>query len=114
MSWLWLIIFCLIFGWLVALTILLAKILKHKTLVSRQGDTRLMSWSLIKFNPFQEMGGQHSFVVTLLDGSRSGFIMTGLHGRGLTRFYIKQVTNGRADQPLSEEEQRGLAQAKHE
>ena len=51
----------------------------------------MFSWSLIRFNPFSEVGGHHSFVLTLLDMHKNGVVLTGLHGRGLTRFYTKLV-----------------------
>lgn len=66
---------------------------------------------MVKFNPFSEVGGQHSFVITLLDGAKSGIVLTGLHGRGLTRFYVKQIDQGQPDQKLSDEENECLRQA---
>ena len=75
------------------------------------GNLPAFGWSLVHFNPFSEVGGQHSFVITLLDPHKNGVILTGLHGRGLTRFYTKLISNGLSDQPLSAEEIRGLKEA---
>lgn len=68
-------------------------------------------WSFVKYNPFPETGGEYSFIITLLDGLKNGIILTSLHGRGVTRFYAKEITGGVADQDLSQEEQQALHKA---
>jgi hypothetical protein len=65
--------------------------------------------SLVRFNPFRELGGDHSFVVVLLDGGYDGFILTGLHTRDRTRVYLKEVTKGKCKLELSNEEKKALA-----
>lgn len=98
-------------SWLVFLTVWVILISRRKNKSQATGVSALWSWSLVKFNPFAEVGGEHSFVITLLDGTKSGVILTGLHGRGLTRFYVKQVENGKPDQKLSDEETESLKKA---
>ena len=71
----------------------------------------LRHWSLVRFNPFSDTGGEQSFVIALLNDSGDGLIITSLHGRGVARFYTKKVTRGQADQELSSEEKTALAQA---
>lgn len=61
-------------------------------------------WNLYKFNPFNNTGGEQSFVLTLLDGHKNGIVLTVLNGRGMTRFYAKKVENGISQQQLSAEE----------
>ena len=51
---------------------------------------------LMRFNPFEDTGGDQSFVVTLLDGGDNGIVISSLHSRGGTRVYAKPVTNGKA------------------
>ena len=63
---------------------------------------------LERFNPFKEMGGGHSFSLSLLDGKNRGVILTGLHARERTRVYIKKVESGKSDLELSKEEKRAL------
>lgn len=68
--------------------------------------------SVIRFNPFKEVGGNQSFSVALLDGKNSGVIISSLHTREGTRVYAKPVTSGQADGfPLTEEEKTAIAQA---
>lgn len=63
---------------------------------------------LIKYNPFNESGGDHSFSLTLLDGNKNGIIITSLHARERTRLYIKEVSSGKVKVDLSEEEKKSL------
>lgn len=53
-------------------------------------------FSLTRFNPFENTGGDQSFIVTLLNGQNDGIILTSLHSRTGTRIYAKQITAGRA------------------
>lgn len=63
---------------------------------------------LIKFNPFNETGGDHSFSLALLDGYKNGIIITSLHTRERTRVYLKDVLAGKSKIDLSEEEKKAL------
>jgi len=64
---------------------------------------------LTRFNPFKDTGGNQSFILTLLDSSNSGIILTSLHNRDNTRIYAKPIANGEADKlTLSPEEKECL------
>ena len=62
----------------------------------------------LRFNPFQDTGGDNSFVIALLDGKDNGIVLSSLYMREGTRLYAKQITRGAAKQPLSDEEQKVL------
>src|SRR3989344_6081928 len=47
--------------------------------------------ALIRFNPFEETGGDQSFVIALLDSKDNGIIISSLHSRSGTRVYAKEV-----------------------
>lgn len=67
---------------------------------------------LVRFNPFEELGGDQSFILVLLDSHLSGVIITSLHAKETTRVYAKPVKNGEAhDVLLSKEEKVALAKA---
>lgn len=66
---------------------------------------------LVRFNPFSETGGDHSFSLALLDGKNNGFVMTGLHTRERTRLYIKPIRNLKSSYELSAEEQKAVNEA---
>ncbi len=67
---------------------------------------------LVRFNPFDELGGEHSFSLALLDGKDTGLVLTGLHTREKTRVYIKNIKQGKSKYALSKEEKRALDKAK--
>lgn len=71
----------------------------------------LQKVSLIRFNPFSEMGGDHSFSLAILDANLTGFVITGLHTRERTRVYTKKIENGKCRQDLSKEEKEALKKA---
>lgn len=66
---------------------------------------------IVRFNPFQDSGGDQSFAIALLDEGGSGVIVSSLHGRAETRIFAKQVTNGRSKHALSDEEQQAIRAA---
>ena len=66
---------------------------------------------LVKFNPFNETGGDHSFSLALLDGNKNGIIITSLHTRERTRFYLKEVKSGKSLIELSEDEAKALKES---
>ena len=58
-----------------------------------------------RFNPFSNTGGDQSFILGLLDGNKNGVVISSLHSRENTRFYIKTVVEGVGDpHPLSDDE----------
>jgi hypothetical protein len=67
---------------------------------------------LVRFNPFEDTGGNQSFALALLDESDDGFIISSLHSRTGTRIYAKVVTNGKADTNLSTEEAQAIEEAR--
>jgi hypothetical protein len=66
---------------------------------------------LVRYNPFEETGGNQSFALALLDATGDGWVLSSLHARSGTRVYVKAIKGGRADTGLSEEETAALAQA---
>lgn len=67
--------------------------------------------SLVRFNPFREIGGDHSFSFVLLNGKENGVIITTLHTRERTRVYAKAIKNGKSEIELSSEEKKALLKA---
>lgn len=67
---------------------------------------------MVRFNPFKDLGGDHSFSIALLDAKDTGLVITGLHTRERTRVYVKAVKKGKAEHELSGEEKKALNKAK--
>ena len=66
---------------------------------------------LVRYNPFEDTGGNQSFALALLDATGDGWVLSSLHARGGTRVYAKAIRDGRSDQGLSAEETAAIAQA---
>lgn len=66
---------------------------------------------LVRFNPFEETGGNQSFALALLDGHGDGFVVSSLHARAGTRVYAKAIANGVSETALSAEESEALRMA---
>ena len=66
---------------------------------------------LVRYNPFEDTGGNQSFALAMLDAKGAGWILSSLHARQGTRFYAKAVKAGRSETSLSEEEQAAIKQA---
>ena len=67
--------------------------------------------SVIRFNPFNEMGGNQSFVIALLDAENNGFVISSLFVKEASRVYAKTIKKGKSDYSLSKEEQEAIAKA---
>ena len=66
---------------------------------------------LVRYNPFEETGGNQSFALALLDADGDGWVLSSLHARTGTRVYAKAIVGGRSDTGLSDEETAAIKQA---
>jgi hypothetical protein len=87
------------------------KIKKEINRINNLDVGHIQKLGLVRFNPFNEIGGDHSFSLAVLDGDNNGIIITGLHTRDRTRVYAKGVAKGKSDLDLSEEEHKALLKA---
>jgi hypothetical protein len=65
--------------------------------------------AIVRYDALQEMSGQLSFSLALLNAVGDGVVLTSINGRAETRTYAKPVRAGKGLQELSPEE----AQAVH-
>lgn len=79
--------------------------------IQEEGKFHVQKIGLVRFNPFRETGGDHSFSMALLDGRKTGILITGLHTRERTRLYMKAIKNGKSEFDLSAEEKKALEKA---
>ncbi len=67
---------------------------------------------LLRYNPYDETGGDQSFSLALLNGEGSGLVVTSLHSRAGTRVFAKPVVKGKsAGYNFSEEEEKVVKKA---
>lgn len=60
--------------------------------------------SLVRYDAYNELSGQQSMSIALLDDSRSGIVLSCIHHRDQARVYAKQVHGGQGELELSPEE----------
>lgn len=80
--------------------------------LKKDGLGDIQKVGIVRFNPFAETGGDQSFVLCLLDGQDTGFVLLSLHGREGTRTYIKPVRQGKSRYELSKEELQAIEEAR--
>lgn len=71
----------------------------------------LQKVGLVRFNAFDDVAGQQSFSLALLDNQGNGVVITSLFGRTESRCYAKPVFGGESPHRLSEEELEAIRQA---
>lgn len=90
----------------------LEELVKKLEQLEDKSEYHIQKVGMVRFNPFRDLGGDHSFSIALLDAKDTGLIVTGLHTRERTRVYVKEVKKGQAEHELSEEEKKALNKAK--
>ena len=63
-----------------------------------------------KYNAFEDMGGETSFVIALLDHNNDGILLNGVSSQNATYVYTKEVQRGTVKTALSKEESVTLEQ----
>lgn len=73
---------------------------------------RSLQWlGVLRFNPFDDVGGDQSFALALVDGYGNGVVMSSLHMRDVTRVYAKPLKKWEAGHHLTDEEKQAIANA---
>jgi hypothetical protein len=68
---------------------------------------------LVRFNPFEDLGGDQSFSLALLDRNDNGIVITSLFLKEGNRIYSKLIENGNSKYKLTPEEKLAISIAKH-
>ena len=82
--------------------------------VDRRVDGALSKTALVRYDAFQQKGGEQSASIALLDGERSGVVVSAIQGRDYARIYVKELSRGKAAVTLSPEEQEAVERAMSE
>lgn len=64
--------------------------------IEKKGEGYISRMDLMRYNPYDETGGDMSFSIALLDKAGSGVVVTSLHSRSGTRVFGKPVLMGRS------------------
>ena len=66
---------------------------------------------IVKYDAFQQMGGQLSFSLALLDENNNGFVLNSVHSTEGCYTYTKEIKNGECAISLGDEEKKALSMA---
>jgi len=77
-----------------------------------QGKFHLQKIGLVRFDPFERMAGEQSFVLALLDNEDNGIVLNFISTKEGLRVYTKRIKNRQAvDMELSQEEKEAIKNA---
>ncbi|TSC74752.1 MAG: hypothetical protein G01um101433_1003 [Parcubacteria group bacterium Gr01-1014_33] len=80
----------------------------HLARVEKVSKVSIHKVGFLRFNPFQDTGGDNSFALALLDSENNGVLISSFYAREGTRVYAKQIIGGHTRHPLSAEEKKVL------
>lgn len=79
--------------------------------VDRRVDDTVSRTGIVRYDAYENAGGQQSASVALLDSARTGVVLSAIQGRDYARIYVKELDRGRASVALSPEEQAAVNRA---
>lgn len=80
---------------------------------SIEGRSRLClsKTGIVNFDAFDDVSGNQSFSLAILDGRNSGFVITSIYGNSSSNSYVRQIHEGKSSTPLLDEEQQAIDMA---
>ena len=92
----------------------IAQLMSRCATIEKEERLHIQKIGLLRFNPFKDTGGDHSFILTLADSYDTGVVITALYARTGMRWYAKRVVKGKGiEHELSDEEKKALSLAEH-
>ncbi len=80
----------------------------HAASLDAQAARSVQGVGLVRFNTFEDTGGNQSFTLALVDPTGDGVIVNSLHARSQSRLYARAVHRGAAEGTLSAQEAEAL------
>lgn len=71
-------------------------------------ESAFQKLGVVKYDAFNQMGGQMSFCIALLDENNNGFILNSVHSAEGCYSYTKEIKNGESEILLGNEEKKAL------
>lgn len=90
---------------------LISKIVDRVESLENISERTIQKVGVIRFNPFNNVGGNQSFVIALLDKKNNGFVISSFFIEEGNRVYAKVVRNGLSEHVLSDEEKKAIERA---
>jgi hypothetical protein len=92
-------------------------VIHHNELVKKVSDihnrvlTSHRGFGMIKFNAYENTGGNQSFSCVLLDENGRGMVLSNLYSRERSNLFAKPIIDFKSDLELIKEEQQALQEA---
>ncbi|HBT81473.1 hypothetical protein A2757_00110 [Candidatus Giovannonibacteria bacterium RIFCSPHIGHO2_01_FULL_48_47] len=84
---------------------------KYLETVERRLRRSVQYVGVVRFNPFQDAGGDQSFSIALMDEKKNGIVVSSLYGRENSRIYAKPLENASSKYQLAKEELLAIEEA---
>jgi Protein of unknown function (DUF4446) len=81
------------------------------TRVDRRVDSSVTNMAVVRYDAYEDSGGQQSASFAFLDATRTGTIVTAIQGRDYARVYVKELDRGTPSAGLSPEEAEAVERA---
>lgn len=85
---------------------------KELSQLIKENQNDIKKIGFVRFNPFDDDGGNMSFALSLLNEHDNGVVISSLHSRSGTRMYAKAVKRGKSESKLTAEEQQAIKESK--
>lgn len=79
--------------------------------VEEVSEKSIQKVGLLRFDAFEDTGGELSYALALLDKENNGIVVSSIFGRDDARTYCKYINSGKSKHPLSAEEQKAIRKA---
>ena len=79
--------------------------------VDRRVDGSVTNTSIVRYDAYENTGGNQSASLAVLDSARTGVVVTAIQGRDYARIYMKELDRGKASIALSPEEAEAVERA---
>ena len=79
-----------------------------REVIEKKADAGLFKHYMKRYDAFEGLGGELSFVLVLLDEKNSGYLLNSVQGRDSAHMYSKNIENGVCRQRLAPEEEQAL------
>jgi hypothetical protein len=84
---------------------------QHQTNLQAQQEACVQRIGYVRFDAFEDVGGEQSFALALLDAKNNGIVISNLFSRVDSRVYAKRINGGRSEHTLSGEEREAVDKA---
>jgi Protein of unknown function (DUF4446) len=79
--------------------------------VDRRVDESVRNVSIVRYDAYEDAGGNQSASLAVLDSQRTGVVVSAIQGRDYARIYMKELDRGRPSVALSPEEAEAVERA---